>query len=123
GSGVGCCAVGNADFSELSMMNSGVCGFSVIQEFGEAKVQNLCLPARRDHYVSRLDIAMNDSPAVRDGQSISYLHANQERGFQFQRTTTHQLSNILSFDVLHRNEVNAIKLVEIKNRADVGMVE
>src|SRR5262249_4710302 len=100
-------------------MDSGVCCFSVVQKFGEAKVQNLRLPGRRYHYIARLDIAMNDCPAVSDGQSVSHLHANQEGSFQFERTTTDQLSNILSFDVLHRNEVDAVKLIEIKNSADV----
>src|SRR6185503_5051291 len=66
---------------------------------------------------------MNDATAVRGGECIGDLQPDQQRRLQLEWTTGHKLSNVLSFDVLHRDEMNAVDFVEIEDGADVWMVQ
>ncbi len=116
-------AVGHADLGQLSLMNAAGLRFRFVEQFGQAKIQDLCLATFGDHHVAGFDIAMNDAARVRRGQRVRHLNPDAQSAFQFQWPPVNQLAHVFSFDVLHRNEVQTFGFVEIEDRADVRMIE
>ena len=104
-------------------MNSAGSSAFGIQQFCQAKIEDLGLTRRRDHHVAGFDVAMNDSARVRGGQRVGHLDGNRKRAAQIEGAAVDKLTHILAFDELHRDEVDAADLVEIEDSADVGMVE
>src|SRR5437764_1091262 len=94
-----------------------------VHELRQTEIENLHLARRRDHHVAGFDVAMNDAAPVRCRQRVGYLNCDRERAAQIERTTVDQLAHILAFDELHGDEIHATDLVEIKNRADVRVIE
>ena len=121
--GIGSRAVRNANFGEVGVMNSAWAGAFAIQKFRQAKVENLRLTRRRHHHVAGLDVAMNDAARVRRSQRVGDLDRDRKRAAQIQRPARDKLAHVLPVDELHRNKVDAADIVEIKNRADVWMIE
>ena len=104
-------------------MNSAGTRTFAIQKFRQAKVENLRLTCGRHHHVAGLDVAMNDAARVRSSQRVGDLDSNRKRAAQIQGPARDKLTHVLPVDELHRNEVNPLNIVEIKNRADVRMIE
>ena len=104
-------------------MNAAGLRFRLVEQFCQAKIQNLHLARVCDHHVAGFDIAVDDAARVRRGQSIRHLNPYAQSAFQFQRPSVHQLAHVFAFDVLHRDEVQSFGFVEIENRADVRMIE
>src|SRR5262245_57021356 len=66
---------------------------------------------------------MNDAASVRRSECVSNLDRDQERTLQFEWASGDQLSNVSAIDVLHGDEVHAIDLIQIKDGANVGMIQ
>src|SRR6185295_19082613 len=66
---------------------------------------------------------MNDATAVRGSEGLGNLQTDQQSGFQLEWTARDELSHVLAFDKLHRNEVNTVDFIEIEDRADVWVVQ
>ena len=66
---------------------------------------------------------MNDAATVRGRECIRDLQSDQQARLQLERASRDKLSHVLSFNKLHRNEVNAINFIEIVDRANVWMVQ
>src|ERR1700752_387620 len=75
--GVRCCAIGDANFSYLSMVNSRRAGRVVIEKFCKAEIQYLHLPAWRNHDIAGLDVTMNNPASVRGSESIGCLQRDR----------------------------------------------
>ena len=104
-------------------MEAAGCCFSLIEKFGQSKIQNLHLAMFRHHHVAGLYISMNDAARMRCGQRIRDLNCDPQCALQLERPTIDQLAHITTFDVLHGDIVHAISFIQIKNRADVGMIQ
>src|ERR1700687_2675589 len=98
-------------------MNSTGAGGFAIHELRQTKVEDLRLTRGRDHHVAGFDVAMDDSAGVRGGQRVGDLNCDWKRAAQIEWPTVNQLAHVLSIDELHRDEVDAVDIVEIKNRA------
>ena len=61
--------------------------------------------------------------AVSGSKRVGGLKRDRQCAFQRQWTSIDQLAHVTTLDVLHRDEVNAVDLVEIEDRADVWMIE
>ena len=57
------------------------------------------------------------------GKCVGSLQRDRQSAFEGERATINELPDVLPFDVLHRDEVDAVDLVEIENRADVRVIE
>ena len=86
-------AVGNADFSQVSVMNAPGAR-AVVDQLGQTEIENFHLARRSDHHVAGCDSGAAD-----------------------------ELTNVLTLDVLHGNEVNALDVVQIKNGADIRVIK
>ena len=77
GCGVSRGAVGNADFRDLGMVNSGRARGFFVEEFRESEVEYFDLAGRRHHYVTGFDVAMNDAAGVCCGECLRSLQCNR----------------------------------------------
>src|SRR6185436_1854575 len=117
-------AVRNANFSQVGAMNSRLrTVVTIVQQFCQTKIKNLYLTGRRDHHVSRFDVAMDDVSRMRGGQGVCNLDGDQKRALQLERMAVDELPDVSTFDVLHGDEVEAFRFVKVEDGADVGMVE
>src|SRR5689334_6131387 len=104
-------------------MNSRRARCFFVEQFRESEVEHFDLSARRDHYVTGFNVAMNDAAGMCSAERIRNLQRDRQSTFERQRTTIHELPHVLPFNVLHRDEVNAVDLVEVEDGADVWMIE
>src|SRR2546423_14442898 len=91
--------------------------------FCQSKIEHLRLARICHHYVSRLDIAMNDAARVCGRQRICYLNRDPQCAVEFKRTTIYKLPHVATFDVLHSDVVQSISFAKIENGADVRVIE
>src|SRR4029450_9159692 len=73
GRGVGCSAIGNANFRQLGVMNSGSPSCFFIEKFCQSEVQNFNLTGGRHSYIARLDVSMNYAACVGRSKCIGCL--------------------------------------------------
>src|SRR5215813_532360 len=92
-------------------------------QLGYAEIQDLEIAVRSDHHVFRLDVAVDDSRRVRDGQGVTDLSGDIERPSQFQRPAGHQLPQRPALDILGRDEMDARSHADFVNGDDVRVVE
>src|SRR5207245_2513924 len=93
------------------------------EQLCQTKIQNLHLASVCDHDVAGLDVAMDDAARVGRCQSVGNLNRNPQRALQLQWTSVDKLAYVSTFNVLHRDEVMTFCFVEIKDRADVRMIQ
>src|SRR5882672_3132712 len=66
---------------------------------------------------------MNDAARVRRRQGVGNLNPDPQSALQLQRPSIAKLADVLAFDELHGDEVQALRLVHIEDGADVRMVQ
>src|SRR5688500_11353502 len=98
-------------------------GVFVLKELGEAKIEDLRLPAWRHHHVSGLNVTVNNVFRMRVGERIGHLDGDRKRASKLEWSSRNQLPDVLSLDVLHRYIEDAVSFVEIVYCADVRVVE
>src|SRR5512132_1741812 len=104
-------------------MNSGSSRRVVVEQFGEAKIENFNLALAGHHDVAGLDVAVDDPLCMRGSKRVRYFNGNRESALEPQRLALYQLPHIAPGNVLHRDEMNAVNFVEIENGADVGVIQ
>ena len=101
--------------------------FRSLRQTSDAEIQDAnqaFRPGRlRDHQVRWFDVAMDDLLAVRRGQAPANLDGDLDRHVDLQRAVMKLLGERLPVEISHRNKGPAGGLVNVVNRADVGMIE
>jgi hypothetical protein len=90
--------------------------------FGQAEIQQLgagfC-----EHDVAGLEIAVGDAIAVRFIESAGNLRAEREHLRRGERSFLQALRQRLAFEEFHDDEIHAVLLADVVQRADVRMIE
>jgi hypothetical protein len=88
----------------------------------QPKIGNTYASAPVDHYIGRLQIAMQHSLVVRRRQSRTQLFGHIERLCPVQAADSfEQRCQIFTVDVFHREKVAAVKFADVVNPADIGV--
>src|SRR4029079_4356912 len=91
--------------------------------FGQAKVENLGVPAFGDEDVRWLDVAMKNAMRVSRCHGRGNLNGPLEKLRDFQPGGGAELAKVGSVEQLHNQERLVIVFVDLENGADVGMAE
>ena len=89
----------------------------------EAEVQHLDLALRRHDRVRGLDVPVNDAPRVGLLEGGGHLRPDLDDPVHVERAARHELAQVLSLDVLHRDEVRAVLLAHVVHVGDVRVAE
>jgi hypothetical protein len=89
----------------------------------QSKIEELGCAAFRDHDVGGLQIAVHDSGPMRSVQGIADLHPDAQQFRQRQCAAAQPVGQGLPFQVLHHQEIGALLVADVIQRADVRMVE
>ena len=96
----------------------------LIDELGDAEVDQLHPPVRGHDDVGRLDVAMDDPPLVGTGQAGGDLFGDRDRLGDRQRSARDPVAQRLPLAESHDDEQGAVDgLVDLMDRADVRMIE
>ena len=93
------------------------------RELGEAEVEHLRLAPPRDENIRRLDVAMHDAAGVRSLERVGDFQAEIEHALERQRARRDLVLQRLAVEQLHHDEVLAVVLADVVDRADVRMVQ
>jgi hypothetical protein len=80
------------------------------------------MSARGHENVCRLDVAVHDSFGMRRIQRVRDFNSQLHHLFQRQRLARDALFQRLAFQKFHGNELLAVLLADVVNRADVRMI-
>ncbi len=89
----------------------------------DPEVHDLHLPARQQHDVARLDVAVDDAPLVRVAEAVGHLLRDIDRFDDGDRTLQHLGAELDSLEKLHRHVGEIALLAEIVDGDDMGMGE
>ena len=92
-------------------------------ELGQAEIEDLHEPVSRDHEVLGLQVPVHDPGGMSPGQSVGHLRRQREQLLDRNGAGRDELSQGLSLDELHRNERGPVRLADLVDRDDVGMVQ
>ena len=92
-------------------------------ELGQAEVEDLDTPTFADHDVGGLQVAMDDSLLVGSGQGVGERHGDVEEPTGEETAFGDEEVEGLSLDELHRQEVDAVRLLDREHADDAGVVE
>ena len=95
----------------------------LLDQFGQAKVQDLHQVVLAHHDVVPLDIAMHYSRFMRCRERRSNLYPDVQDFRQLHRAAFHALAQRLTLNKLGGNEMRAVCLADFINRQDVGVIE
>src|SRR5688500_10620264 len=70
-------------------------GVFVLKELGEAKIEDLRLPTRRNHQVSGLNVTVKNDLRLRVGERIGHLIGDRKIVTQIESTSHYQLLTVL----------------------------
>ncbi len=88
----------------------------------EAEIENLG-PPLGEKDVGRLNIPVHDAGRVRDVQAIGQCGGNVEECSEINRTAKQPLLQRFAVQQLHDNERPTIRVTDVVDRADVGMLQ
>ena len=91
--------------------------------FREAEVEDFDLIAGGAHQVGRLDVPMNDALRVRRAESVRDLITDIRNLGCGESLTRHLGGEGGSFHVLHRDEVDALRLANLVDVSDIRVVD
>ena len=89
---------------------------------GQAEVEQLGA-GLGEHHVARLQVAMHDPGAMREGQALGDLDRAGDRLGRRHRSLRQPRRQRLAVELLHHQEHRAVLLTDVVQRADVGMGE
>src|ERR1041384_1916377 len=94
-----------------------------LDQFCQSEIEKLCVSVPRDHDVIRLQITMDDSGRVSFGQTFRrMLQISQQLRLVGLPGVT-QLTQSLTIDELHRDELQTSGLANLVDVGDIRMVE
>jgi len=86
----------------------------------ETKVENL-YPARRQHDIARLEIAMDDAGTMCGVEGFGDLDTVQNRLLRRQPSAFQPVREGLAFQKLHHQELDPVLVADVEQRTDVRM--
>ena len=89
----------------------------------QAEVQNLGVTCRRHQDIGRLEVAVDNPARVRRVERLGQLHSNRQGLGEREGPPRDSCGKRLPLDQLHRDEMPAIGLADVVNRADIRMVQ
>ena len=92
-------------------------------DLGQAEVQNLYLPGRRQEDIAWLDVAVQNALTMRRIQRIRHLHSQVQQPGVRHGPPVVELVQALTFQQLHHDEGLLAAFIEFVNSADAGMVQ
>jgi hypothetical protein len=107
------------------MVPSSVAGFSVRVGSSSPRGADSVSLARpkSSHDVAGLQIAVDNACRVRPAERIGDLDAVLQRVAQLQSLAPDQLAQRLALDVFHSDEISPIRLIDVVDGDDIGMVQ
>ena len=93
---------------------------NTVIQFGQAKVEDLDLSARRQENIFGFDVSMNDPLTVRRIEGVRDLHPQIEQFAEVQGFAGDVLPQGFSGKKFHGDEVLAVRFANLINRADVA---
>ncbi len=93
------------------------------RQFGEPEIQNLGVPSFGHKDIGGLDVAVNDTFAVRGIERIRDFNGQQEQLLVIQRTAGDDVFKRQAVQILHGDECSSLLLSDVVNGADVGMIQ
>src|ERR1019366_10388882 len=93
------------------------------EELREAEVEDFDLTTLVERNVAALDVTMKDASSVRSGDRVGDLQRYRKDLPHRERAFREQGVQRLTLDQLHDDQVPAIRLHELVNRADVRMLK
>ncbi len=90
---------------------------------GQSEVQDLGLTALGYENICRFDIAMSDAFAVRGVERVGDVDGNIEKPCVRQGPPSDQVMERSALEQFHGDEVLSLKLVNLVNGADMGVVQ
>ena len=92
-------------------------------ELGQAEVEDLDEPVPRHHHVLGLQVPVHDPGGVRLGEPVGRLRRDGEQPLQRQGARPDELTESLSLHELHRDERGPVRLPDLVDRHDVGVIQ
>src|SRR6266478_7971411 len=92
-------------------------------DLSQSEIENLRLTSIRDEDVRWLDVPMDDALRMCRVESVGNLNAQIEHRFDLQRLAIDPMPERLPLQQFHGDEGSPIGLVNLVDRADVGMVQ
>ena len=93
------------------------------RDFRQTEIENLGVAAIGDENVGGLDVAVDDSLAVRGIERIGYFDRQGEQAFELHRLAVNQMFQGLAAETLHHDEQMSVVLADFVDGADVGMIQ
>ena len=98
-------------------------GVGRVQEPGQAEIEDLRHPGRRQHDVSGFQVAMQEAQTVRGLECVTDLRAETHQLVQPHGTLPQSRLERASRDVFHDEEVQAVLRVEVEDGRNAGVRE
>ena len=95
----------------------------LLRQLCETKVQHLGLAVCSEKDIGGLNIAVNDAFRVGGDERICHLDAHVQNLVSFERIAANQLLQAFAFQLLHDDEGVPVVVLDVVNRADVGMIQ
>ncbi len=93
------------------------------QQLGEAEVEDARLPVRSHDDVGGLEVAVDDAGGVSDRERVGDLDRDRQREQRLERAARHVLLERRALHVLQDDVVEPVRLADVVDRLDVGVVE
>ena len=81
------------------------------------------MSALGDEEIGWLDVAMDDPLSVSGIERVSHLDRDLERGVGGERPACEPVAQRLALEPLHHDEERALRLADVMDRTDVGMIQ
>ena len=95
----------------------------LLLQLRKAEVQHLHAALVSDHHVCGLQVAMGDAPLVCRANCVGQRNRDVQQLFERHALRRDELGQRLPLDQLHRQEQDAVLLLDRIDRDDVGMVQ
>ena len=98
-------------------------GQRAIYDFRQSEIQNFCLATPRQEQICRLEVAVDDACTVRHVEGIRNLGGKIQQGIELHGLALDPVFQRGALEVLHHNEVAALILADVVDRADIRMIQ
>src|SRR6266550_899305 len=95
----------------------------LLEQFRQAKVENLRVAVARDHYVIGFEIAVDDPCAVCARQTLSRVLQELEQLSKLNSLVMNLLAQRHAIDKLHCDELGSVVLADFMDGSDVRMIK